>query len=77
MNRRSRLKLEAIKKFGNACYDCGISYPSQVYDFHHLNPKKKNFSWKKMRQVSKKKRDAELSKCVLLCANCHRIRHIE
>lgn len=75
--RRLRLKREAINKFGNICHDCKISYPIQVYDFHHLDPTKKDFNWNKMRQISEKRREAELSKCILLCSNCHRIRHIQ
>lgn len=68
-------KVEAINKMGNRCYDCKISYPSYIYDFHHLDPSKKDFTWNRLRQMSQSKIDKELSKCVLLCSNCHRKRH--
>lgn len=70
-------KLEAIEKMGGVCADCNGKFHFSVYDFHHLDPNEKEFSWNKMRLVSDKKLYKELSKCVLLCSNCHRIRHYD
>ena len=76
--RRSRKRLEAIQRFGDECYDCKQEYPSYVYDFHHLDPTQKrhmdsnrglNFT------MSDKNIQEELDKCIMLCSNCHRIRH--
>lgn len=75
--RRYKIKEETIKKFGNKCNDCNLSFPAQVYDFHHLDPTQKDYDWNRMRQISKQKREEELSKCIMVCANCHRIRHLE
>jgi hypothetical protein len=75
MKRWIQRKHDAIKKLGDQCADCKQTYPYQVYDFHHLDPKKKDFSWTKMRLQTQTVLDNELAKCVLLCANCHRIRH--
>lgn len=56
------------------CQDCQQSYPPRVMDFHHPNDDKLadvsdlvNFGFKRLQ--------AEIAKCVLLCANCHRLRH--
>lgn len=74
-DRRRNLKLQAIEYKGGKCVDCGYNelHP-EVYDFHHLVRNTKEFdifisikSWVKIKK--------ELDKCVLLCANCHRIRH--
>lgn len=56
------------------CTDCGFSYPEYVMDFDHvLGEKVANIS--KLRG-SKKWRllVEELSKCELVCSNCHRER---
>ena len=70
-------KIEAIKKFGDCCFDCKQSYSYPVYDFHHLDPREKDLDWNKMRLVTQETLDAELAKCVLLCSNCHRERHFK
>jgi hypothetical protein len=56
------------------CFDCGKRYPPIVMDYHH--PRKKEF------QVSDAKYKWHLDKvvleileCIVLCANCHRLRH--
>lgn len=70
-----RRKLEVIGHFGDKCNDCGQSFPPCVYDFHHLDPTKKDVdpSYAMTRRPTQMWR--ELEKCVMLCSNCHRIRH--
>ena len=72
------MKIKAIEYLGGECQDCGGKFPEAVYDFHHLDPTEKEAGiaaltsdkgWGKILE--------ELDKCVLLCANCHRIRHRE
>ena len=70
-------KEKAILYKGNCCYDCKQQFPREVYEFHHVNPLEKDFDWKKLRLKSWDKVEKELEKTVLLCANCHRIRHIK
>jgi len=70
-------KIEAIKYKGNCCYDCKQTFPYPVYDFHHLDPILKDMDWNKMRLVTDDKLKSELDKCILLCSNCHRMRHYE
>lgn len=68
-------KVKAIEYKGGKCVDCNQTYPAPVYQFHHLNPEEKEFSWNKGRLMSWDKVKKELDKCVLLCANCHMLRH--
>lgn len=75
MDRWSARKSEAVKSKGGICAHCEIAYPDCVFDFHHIDPSEKEFPWPKMRQLPKKAMYAELDKCILLCANCHRIHH--
>lgn len=76
IERQRALKLLAIEYKGGVCHDCGESYHPAVYDFHHLNPSEKDFSIgrRKSLKFSQELKD-ELDKCVLLCSNCHRVRH--
>lgn len=56
------------------CYSCGNKNPICL-DFHHLNPKEKSFDISKMIKngmpINAIKH--EINKCIVLCANCHRI----
>ncbi len=68
-------KLRAVGYLGGRCQDCqGVFHPN-VYDFHHLRDK--DFSWNQLRLRTWDRVKAELDKCALLCANCHRLRHTE
>jgi hypothetical protein len=73
---RQSTKTKLIEMMGGRCRSChGIFHPA-AFDFHHLDPTKKDFSItnafnNKPFDVIKK----EVEKCVLLCANCHRIEH--
>lgn len=68
-----KLKRKMVELMGDVCNDCVQQYPDYVYDFHHLDPSQKDFNIGSSRNWSKIEK--ELSKCVMLCANCHRIRH--
>ena len=73
-DRRRNLKKECIKYLGGKCKDCGMkSDIPAIYDFHH-NVGEKDFNiGKTSKSFDRLKK--ELDKCVLLCSNCHRIRH--
>jgi hypothetical protein len=73
-DRRRKIKKEAIEYLGGQCIDCGIIDVPHIYDFHHLDIDKKDFSIGKQAK-SFNSIKPELDKCVLLCANCHRKRH--
>jgi len=68
-------KIEAIKLFGGKCCKCGYCKNYTALEFHHINPKEKDFVWTKLRELPWVKIIKELKKCTLLCANCHRETH--
>lgn len=58
------------------CMDCGQRFHPAAMDFHHREERNgkrvsKQYDTRKWENVL-----AEIEKCDLLCANCHRIRHI-
>lgn len=58
------------------CADCGERHPATL-QFHHLNSEDKTFAIGKAakRGFSLDRIKKEISKCTVLCANCHAIRH--
>lgn len=68
-------KQKAVSLLGGKCQDCSGVFPLVAYDFHHINPDEKEFNPSKAFSKSEETMLKELSKCVLLCSNCHRIRH--
>lgn len=75
-NQKNRAKKAyMVSKFPGGCHDCGNRYPDCVYDFHHLDPNEKDFKLSDVRTLDKNKIDKELAKCIMLCSNCHRMRH--
>jgi len=71
--RRRKIKAMAIEYKGGKCQTCGYHKCNGALELHHLNTEEKSFgigdkgytrSWDKIK--------AELDKCILLCANCHR-----
>lgn len=59
-----------------SCLHCGFNNPVAL-DFHHLDPKDKKNSVAvlKNNSYSIETIEKEMSKCIILCANCHRIEH--
>jgi 5-methylcytosine-specific restriction endonuclease McrA len=70
---------QLVEANNSECSDCGISdMPDGFFDFHHIDPSKKERSISAMLSSAKfDKVLEELQKCVMLCPNCHRKRHIE
>jgi len=60
---------------GLSCSQCGYSRCAHALELHHINPAEKEYGVSKMKNYSEAKIVKELSKCVLLCANCHREVH--
>ena len=57
------------------CKDCGGRFPSECMDFDHVRgPKLFNVGTCSRNGVSETRLDAEIAKCEIVCANCHRIR---
>jgi hypothetical protein len=74
--RRKKMKQILVDSKGNQCSKCGYVGIAAVYDFHHRDPNKKDFSVSCNGSTKGiKKLLAEAEKCDLLCANCHREEH--
>ena len=79
-NKEQQRKIRTfIKKLKRTlcCSTCGES-DFRCLDFHHKNPDRKDIA---ISQVNKfgwsiEKIKKELAKCIVLCSNCHRRRHI-
>ncbi len=56
------------------CDRCGGRFPPIVMDFHHRDPATKEFDVSRAGR-SYAKLAAEVAKCDVLCANCHRMEH--
>lgn len=67
---------EFIRRYKSLC-GCKICGEKQsvCLDLHHLDPSQKEFEPAKMGRQSMEKIRAELKKCVVLCANHHRMVH--
>jgi len=59
------------------CCDCSVKHlPPYVYDLHHLEPDTKEGAVSRLIRTSSWERiKNEIKKCIILCSNCHRIRH--
>ena len=73
---RRNTKMRAVRMFGATCVGCTREFAAPVIEFHHKVPETKGFGlaaeglnrpWPSVA--------AELAKCVMLCANCHREVH--
>lgn len=63
-----------VAEKGGKCHDCGGVFHQCVYDFHHIDGTKEVNPSKALTWSAERAR-VELDKCVLLCSNCHRLRH--
>ena len=74
-NKRKDRLLSAITLLGGKCNRCHGVFEPCVYDFHHIDPNIKDFTIGENMLVGKDRFFNEISKCILLCANCHRLEH--
>jgi len=56
------------------CTDCGGIFHYSVMEFDHLPQYKKLFQLSQWEGWTKKEIKAEIAKCEVVCANCHRMR---
>lgn len=73
--RRFRAKAAAVKHLGGKCTECGWKGDQAAFQFHHTEPNKKDFIIGNVANKNWEKIKTELNKCILLCANCHSIKH--
>jgi len=72
---RARRRLRQAKNV--PCADCGRCYPHYVMDFDHRPGEEKNFNLSVaagQTRLSWQRIEAEIAKCDVVCANCHRER---
>lgn len=76
VNTEQRRKVrEFVKAAKDApCADCGQRFPYVCMDFDHLDPGTKVMEVSRMTNLPIEQVKAEIAKCELVCANCHRIR---
>ena len=83
--RREALKArkQELKEEWNAfkrtlkCTKCGFAEPAAL-DFHHEKPEEKEHSVNELISNGRfRKAYEEVLKCIVLCANCHRIHHAQ
>lgn len=73
---RKKARKEWVDSFKKVpCADCGVQYPPRAMDFHHVTGTKEfdvaagvRLGYGKARML------AEIAKCIILCAVCHRLR---
>ena len=77
IERGRRKKILLVEYKGGCCEKCGYDKNYAAFDFHHINPKNKDPTFKNLRYWSVEKAKSEVDKCLLLCANCHREEHYQ
>lgn len=70
--RRRAIKSRLVAEAGGKCAICGYHRCQRALQFHHLDPRTKEFHLGHAgvtRSIARSR--AEARKCILLCANCH------
>ena len=73
---RKRKKIELVEYKGGCCEKCGYNKSIGALQFHHLDPKEKDFAIS-ARSYSLERLKKEVDKCIMVCANCHIETHEE
>ncbi len=72
---RHKARIDAIK-LERGCIDCGFRGHPAALDFDHLPDHKKQFGISDYRLRPWRVIQAEIEKCEIVCANCHRVRTV-
>lgn len=75
-NRHQQHKNLLVAELGGACNRCNYNISSRVLVFHHLDPSQKKFGIAKNLSIKLEILRSEVSKCILLCPNCHAEKHL-
>lgn len=71
-SRRRKIKEELVELKGGKCQICGYKKCLRSFQFHHLDPSKKDFTISaNLKRINREKVIKELDKCILVCSNCH------
>ena len=66
-------RIKAVELAGGHCLKCGYNKSIAALEFHHDDPPTKEFCPSEMMNLKWERILKEISKCTLLCANCHRL----
>lgn len=74
---RENAKLAMVESMGGECQICGYNKSHKALEMHHIDPDQKEKSFGQLIAAPQRLEEwfGELSKCILLCANCHREVH--
>jgi hypothetical protein len=77
LQKRLTRKAYIVKKLGGKCSVCGYDKNLAALDIHHVDPTIKEYRLDTCNLAKKSLSDIEqeLSKCVVLCRNCHSEHH--
>lgn len=73
--RRKIVRKLIVELFHNECSECKGKFDPVVFDFHHTATDKDKAIATYLAGSKLENLYDELSKCVMLCANCHRLEH--
>jgi hypothetical protein len=74
LNKNKQARRDWLLQLRNGpCGRCNQKFPAVCMDWHHRDKSTKSFTISKQVTRSAAKILAEIAKCDLLCANCHRI----
>ena len=75
---RDARSLEVFEYKGGACEHCSVRELDYLamYDYHHIDPTTKLYTVSSIMNGPMDRIMAEVDKCLLLCANCHRKEHV-
>lgn len=74
MRAANRVRVAIIDAKDSPCVDCDVQYPSYVMDFDHVRGEKLFDIGHSAINRGLKATLAEIAKCEVVCANCHRER---
>lgn len=78
LRRKTRIAKILVEHYGELkCERCGFDKHFAALEFHHENPSEKEYQVSALFTSNRNKEVLlkELSKCIILCSNCHRIEH--
>lgn len=73
--RQKAIKIKMVNYKGGSCCLCGYNAYLGALEFHHIDPKKKDFNLSKFKNRAFETVKEEVDKCILVCSNCHREIH--
>ena len=75
LERQRKLKADAVDLLGGKCTICKGVFHNAAFEFHHPDPDGKDYSIGNKKCLRIESHIQELTKCVLVCSNCHKTIH--